>query len=391
VHGSPGEGTRVPLRAAETGTKSRRGLGLRPRIPWSRRPAIVHGERKLRVRPENVLVFYAAVTVCGEYTVERTRRIVAGGLDWDYLVETAVSLDTAGGLLDLLRRSGTAENEHFPRLREAMRREMHVTALMKSLFLDVSSLLEDHGVDYIPLKGCDPRISEGARGFFNVMSDIDVLVRRRDVERVGRLFEKRGWRYLGVFSGSHATFHTDERVPRFIELHWDLINRDNPVHSALFGASIEKIWERSVKMCAMSLLSAEDLLSYLVAHAVKEYFHKPKWLADIAWVMRSHAGTMEPAAAARIAEEWGTSKALGMVGSALRDILNDPVFGRFGETDATGGGMLGRYVSRRLLCYERLKTLRPLIFAASAGTAPRTLSVLAGMVRRAVSKFDGPR
>jgi len=345
----------------------------------------------LKSRPENILVFYASVTVCGQYTEERTRRIIAEGIDWGYLVETAVSLDTAGGLLDLLRRSGTAENEHFSRLRGAMEREIHRTASMRSLFLDVSSLLEEHGVEYIPLKGCDPRISGGARGFFNVMSDIDVLVREGDMERVGGLFEEKGWRYLGTFSGSHATFHTGGAVPRFIEVHWDLINRDNPVHSALFGASIEKIWKRAVKMCATSFLSTEDLLSYLVAHAVKEYFHKPKWLADIAWVMKNYAETMDPAAAARITNEWGTAKALGMVGSALRDLLDDPAFDRFREMGAAGAGVLGGYAARRLVCYERLRNLRPLIFAASADSAPRTLAVLAGMCRRAVSKLKSPR
>ncbi len=152
-----------------------------------------------------------------------------------------------------------------------MREEISKTTSMRSLYLEISLILEKNGFMYIPIKGCDPRIYSGARDFFNVMEDVDILVKYTDIENIGGVLEESGYIYQGTFSGSHLNFITDEKIPRLIEIHWDLINRYNPIHRRLFRASIERIWERSSVLCAASHLSLEDLLSYLTVQCVTAY------------------------------------------------------------------------------------------------------------------------
>lgn len=338
----------------------------------------------MRHRSENLLFFYAAVAGFDEYIAKRTGEIVRDGIDWVYLTHTAETLSVAGGLRERLFKAGISENEFFSRLREIMLEEIRKTTSMRSLYLEISSILEKNGFMYIPLKGCDPRIYSGARDFFNIMEDIDILVKFADIENVGRVLEENGYIYQGTLSGSHLNFFTDEKIPRLIEIHWDLINRNNPIHRRLFRASIERIWERSSVLCAVSHLSLEDLLSYLTAHCVKEYFHKPKWLADIAWVIKNCSDEMDPVTSKEVIREWGTSKALGIIGHALNSLLCDNIFDAVWSLGAERPGFTGRYLSGRLLCYEKLRYLRPLIVTASASSLPRALTVSAGVIERCI-------
>ena len=214
------------------------------------------------------------------------------------------------------------------------------------------------------------------------MEDIDILVKISDVEDVGRVLEENGYHYQGTFSGSHMNFFTDEEEPHLIEIHWDLINRTNPIHSRLFQPSVNAIWERSIAMCGESLLSPEDLLSYLTAHGVKEYFHKPKWLTDTAWIIENCSNMMDPATSKNVINEWGTSRALGIIACALKYLLCDSTFNTVWDLGAIKPGLTGRCLAGRLVRYEKLRNLRPLIFAASAASFPRALTVAAGVVER---------
>ncbi len=346
------------------------------------------GRRKITMtcRPEQILLFFSALPEHSDYINDMTDSILKAGVDWDYLYYDAESFGVAAGLAELLSNREAVADIFLGRLGKTSKREEKESESMLDLYNELSSLLSGHEFDYIPLKGCDFRIAEGPRRKCNSMTDIDILVKLSDTEEIGLLLENNGYIYQGTMSGAHMNFFTDEKHPRFIEIHWDLINRSNPLHRKLFFPDLDAVWERSIILNGERLLSEEDLLAYLTAHAVKEYFHTPKWLADIAWIFKNRLGLVDPERLVMVIDEWGVSTALGIVAEGVDYYLQTNCFEYVLAFGAVKPGMLGQYIAKRLLCYDRLRLLRPLIFAAVAGSPLHLMSVTAGSIQRLVQK-----
>lgn len=339
----------------------------------------------MKHRPEDILLLFSALPNHNEYIVQHTDDILGSGVRWELLLYGAESLGVAAGLFTLLMEK-EAPAEFYERLKAASDCEIKNTESMFGLFREISRLLSQHGFDYIPLKGCDPRIAHGSRRNCNTMIDIDILVRETDNDNIGSLFEENGYMYLGDLSGSHMNFVTADEHPRFIEIHRDLINRRNPIHNKLFTPELAGIWERSIFVKGERLLSNEDLLSYITAHAVKEYFHKPKWLSDIIWVIDNYSQRFDPGRTALVLEEWGTARALGFIAGGLDFCLHADYLEKVLAYGAVKPDIFSVYLAKRLLCFNRLRKLRPLIFAASADSTRRLFDVIAGSIMRLAQK-----
>ena len=339
----------------------------------------------MKCRPENILLLFSALPGHNEYVIKRIDDILGAGIHWDFLLHGAESFGVATGLLELLSDKETPA-AFYERLKATSVSEIKNAESMYELFLELSSLLSKHGFDYIPLKGCDPRIAHGSRRICNTMIDIDILVRESDTDNIGSVLEENGYIYHGDLSGSHMNFFTDDEQPRFIEIHRDLINRRHPVHNKLFTPVLAGIWERSVIVNGERLLSNEDLLSYITVHAVKEYFHKPKWLCDIAWVIENRSDCIDPGRMILVLEEWGAARALGFIAGGLDYCLHADYLEKVLAYGAVKPDIFGVYLARRLTCFNRLRKLRPLIFAASANSSRRVWGVMIGSIRRLAQK-----
>ncbi len=335
---------------------------------------------------EDILIFYAAVAGHDDFIDERFREAAASGFDMGRLVHGAVIRDAAGGLAWRLSRADISPGRFADDLKRSMRGGMHRAASLAGLYDRVAEILSVRGIRHLPLKGCDPRLAAGARGMFATMQDVDILVPAADIETAGGLLENAGLHYQGCFSGSHMTFFTDDDIPLFVEVHWDIINRENHLHNALFGVKLEVVFERAVRDGDRLLMSFADLVSYLTAHGVKEYFHKPKWLADIAWCLEniSFDGTEQD-----IIRQWGTGRALGVAACALDGLLPDGYGERAGAAGARSPSITGRFLADRLVSYERLRTLRPLLFLAAADGIGASSAVIRGLALRLADRGSG--
>jgi len=333
-------------------------------------------------RPEDTLLFYAAVAGHDEFIAGKYREASERGFDSEILVRSAIALDAAGGLRYRLSRAGVSVGALDEVLKEAMLADLHRSTSLRGLYADVARILSGDGFDHMPLKGCDPRLIEGPRGVFSSMEDVDILVRYEDAEAVGALLERNGLHYQGRFSGSHMTFFTDEDIPRLLEVHWDLVNRGNPLHAALFRPSLAEIWERRIDLCSRSLLSAPDLVSYLTAHGIKEYFHKPKWLADIAWTLERLRPEIDVREAAGVVDGWGASRALGIAAAAIEGLLPPGSSGVAWSLGAQKPSALGRYIAERLLSCDRMRRYRSHLFFAAADTKRAKAAVARGVALR---------
>jgi len=333
-----------------------------------------------------MLLLFSALPSHNEYITQRIDDILGAGVHWDFLLHGAESFGVAAGLKELLSEKETPA-DFYEQLKSASASEIKNTESMYGLYQDISSLLLKHGFDYIPLKGCDPRIAHGSRRISNIMVDIDILVKESNTDNIGIMLEENGYIYHGDMSGSHMNFFTDDERTRFIEIHWDLINRRNPLHNKLFTPVLTGIWDRSITVKGERLLSNEDLLSYITVHAVKEYFHKPKWLSDIAWVIENFSDFFDPGSTALVLEEWGVAKALGFIAGGLDYCLQADYLEKVLAYGAVKPDILGDYLAKQLSCFNRLRKLRPLIFAASADSSRRLWGVMAGSIMRLAQKM----
>src|SRR5205807_1728560 len=127
--------------------------------------------------------------------------------------------------------------------------------------------------------------------------DLDILVRRADVERAKRLLLSRGyWPELSVAasheaalltSGYHYPLRRDDGLA--VELHWNLAPREFP-----YPLDAEEVWTRlrPVQLGGGTVytLGAEDLLLFLCAHGAKHCWWRRQWVADVAELIGREGG-----------------------------------------------------------------------------------------------------
>jgi hypothetical protein len=159
--------------------------------------------------------------------------------------------------------------------RDKLRETYRVTAIKNtSLFcnaLVVLKSLADNHLSVIALKGLS--LAENIYGdiALRTMSDMDLLVKQKDLIRAGRILLDLGYKqhFPAWESMSNIHFH----LPAFthpsgamIELHWNIVTPDSPIQVDLDG-----LWERAsvirVYQGEVLAFSPEDLFLHLCIHA----------------------------------------------------------------------------------------------------------------------------
>ncbi len=331
-------------------------------------------------------ILFAAVIGRGNDRIrEAAGEMVQNHLERKFLFSAAENCGSAAALMAFLSGIGIPVPSEEYGIREAAAREFAVTDSMRLVAENVFSALDDAGIPFAPLKGADPRMAEGSRKIANPMDDVDVLVRRGDAESAGYALEKAGFRFIGAFSGAHMNLVSGGPHPGLVEVHWDLVNREDLVQSALFSPDMAHVWERMAAIGGRACLGGEDCLCYFAAHAVKEYFRSPKWLADLAFMLgktkRDDAESVR-----RVADEWGVRPSLGLIAEALIDITGDMRYASAFESFALYPGLPGRGLVARMLKDGGLGRLRPFLWLAAARSPGRVCAVLGGMGGMALRK-----
>lgn len=316
---------------------------------------------------ENKLLFYSAIQGHDLFIKQQFETILSKRIDWSYFIGKARYLGVTGCFI---RRIGDSDYGIGKKVIEFLKgisdHEINISASMLSLYKEVSALLSRNGIEHIPLKGCDKRIKRGDLNFFNMMTDIDILVRTNEIEKTGAVLSDNGYNYQGCFSGAHMNFYTSETTPRFIEIHWDVVNRSSSFQKALFLPSVENIWERSLPEDKHRILCWGDMLMHLTAHSIKEYFHKPKWLADIAWLLDTCPPETDFKEITAINKEWNTSKGLGVVTAILDKYLDNSYMEKAFSFGAKKPNWLKQRLAERMIDYQNLISLRGYVYMACA-------------------------
>jgi hypothetical protein len=338
----------------------------------------------VRNSPEHTLLFYASLETRNPYVLGEADRLCRGRLDRGRLAGTAEAYGICGGLLSLLSELGRDFPVDPGRMRQAAAREAADTAAMLALYEEVAALFGGGGIPFVPLKGCDIRISGGARRTSNPMDDVDVLVRPEDTGRAGEVLTANGYFHQGSGSGAHMNFAVERDAVRFVEVHWDLVNRESLVQRSLFRPDIGAIWGRTITIGGRAHLSHPDLLCHLAVHAIKEYYRRPKWLADIAWIAMLPERKAGQSSLSETIGEWNASSPLGIAAEALRSLTGEIGYESLFDEGARRSGFAGRFIADRILGYDGLRGMRPLLWIACARTMTERIQVIRGMIGKAV-------
>jgi hypothetical protein len=250
------------------------------------------------VRPELSLLLQCAAdddTVAG---AESTRRLAGEVDDWQKFIELA----SRHALIPLVAQElALAAPDVVPPAIVADLRARSQQGVMRSLQLSGELVAAVHslgafGADPMPFKG--PTLAVLVYGSLSLRQyeDLDILVRREEVDRARKALLSLGYSPVSAFNASQRASirlsgHHEQLVNAAtgatIELHWSLNNR------SLTHDSFEHHWWDNRQSVAiggvdMRTLGVEQMLLYLCMHGGKHSWGRLSWLCDFQRALRAY-------------------------------------------------------------------------------------------------------
>ena len=227
----------------------------------------------------------------------------AAGLDWRKLMQLAERHAVVALFCQAVRAMGDIPADILDYLQgralEAARFDLTLSAELGRLL----KLFEGQEIETVALKGPALRVTLYGNAALRSSSDLDLLVRPRDVLRAKQALEGAGY-YMQSILPSHADkacflrrdcqitlSHeiTDQDDLLFVDLHWRLLPGYFP---RLFDE--HELWgslrQVSIAGTVVSTLCPEHLLLFLCAHGTKHLWERLGWLCDIARLVQVEPG-----------------------------------------------------------------------------------------------------
>ena len=159
---------------------------------------------------------------------------------------------------------------------------------------ELLSALEARGIQAIVLKGLSLAVRYYQEIGLRPTSDVDLLVRRSDLQRADQVLRELGYQTQGgrptIWNDGDLSYTSPKGHK--LELHWELTHRP----SYRIGLSAKRAWARAqtvdVANQPMRVLSASDELRFLCVHCTAGHRLRPEgprliWHMDIAQVVRT--------------------------------------------------------------------------------------------------------
>ncbi|MFZ3216341.1 MAG: nucleotidyltransferase family protein [Candidatus Acidiferrales bacterium] len=260
---------------------------------------------------------------------DKVRGIVAGPLDWDYLLWEAEE----NSITPLLERhlSAIAPGAAPPAAQEQLKRTSRANTVrclyLTAELIHILRLFESREIPSIPYKG--PVLAAQAYGDIALreFEDLDIILRQSDLPNAHEVISSLGYKpkYDWILSpGASASLvpgeynYRDEARRAMVELHTEITLRHFPVKPDLDDFMRKRapvrVGERDVLTFA-----AEDSLPMLCIHGSKDFWERLSWIADVSELIRSHPA-LDWDRVARLAESLHATRMLH-VGLALAALV----------------------------------------------------------------------
>lgn len=222
---------------------------------------------------------------------------------WSRLASRAAFQGVIGWTHEALSRLGKSvvPAESLIKLREV---RISYAARIASINADLSEMLNalSHaGIKHILLKG--PFLAEYVypRSDLRYYTDIDLLVKKADVNHVHQVLNEIGYTLLdderrrGFFDQGKTQVHYFRNRCLPLDLHWELVNP--PSHLVSLKVDTEEVWNAAVDIEVAGVetlgLSAEDALIFQCLHMTAHHdFNRLLWFKDVEQVIRRYHSTL---------------------------------------------------------------------------------------------------
>ncbi|MFZ2196931.1 MAG: nucleotidyltransferase family protein [Thermodesulfovibrionales bacterium] len=250
-----------------------------------------------QLSPEMTIVLSMACLNPSDDIIESIDKMLQDRLDSiDY--DTVFRLAAMGGVSGLLYNNfkklssvpkdfmHRLENYYFQIVRNNM---LHVRETMRVL-----KLMRNEGIEVIPLKGSIAAdMIFGNFGLYPT-SDIDILVRRTDMDRVEEVLQKNGFtktfdlKEKDLLAASyHVCYGNNKYV---VEVHWNLVMR-------YFNVDSDFWWKDSTKMryedCEVEILSGEKYILYLIFRLYSHAFRPLRFSVLVSALIIAYSGKID--------------------------------------------------------------------------------------------------
>lgn len=236
--------------------------------------------------------------------------------DWEELLQQAGRHRIAPLLYHRLRTSRAdvaIPPEVAGKLRQAFLGNSVRNMMLYANLGKVLKILRSSNIPVVLLKGLHlAELVYGNRAL-RYMSDLDLLVKREDLERVDALLLELGCvpneQNRIVEKDVHEFVYTMPKRDVSLEIHWSILSSEHP-----FTIDTEGQWERSrparIDGIDVLVFSPEDLLLHLCLHASFSHGFEPglKLLCDISVILQHHGKDMDWALVQHRSHEWRVSK-----------------------------------------------------------------------------------
>lgn len=293
-------------------------------------------------RPEEQVLLTCARVHLEADDRARLHGLLAAPLDWDYLLIQARRHGVRPLLYHHLRDWETVVPPPvLDRLRATLQMNSVWNLHLTTKLIEVCQVLEEHGVTALPFKG--PALAVGAYGNAGLREqlDLDILVRKSDVDRVRDIMFKHGYEHGYQWSEQQEkaigrsrceTVFVDKKTGTVVDVHWAVV----PPHFCK-GLDGDTLIARSGKLPVLSqdlrALSPEDEILVLAIHGGKHAWSQLKWLCDLSETLRRHKVVNWPMLSER-AEELGLRRLLGLGVHLAQRLLRSPLQTELRMTEA---------------------------------------------------------
>jgi hypothetical protein len=295
---------------------------------------MVHSEETYSGCAEKKLLVSCARTRIVPPIGERIREIIAGPLDWDFVLSEATE-NSVGPLLDLNLRTSAPHSvpaAAMERLKIACRANTVRCLFLAAELRKILKMFRSAGIMTIPYKG--PVLAEQAYGNLTLrdFDDLDIILPQRDLPKAHEAMLSLGYRarFPWILSkNSKAALvpgeynYRDEARRAVVELHTELTLRHFPV-----TPDIDRFAQRMVKVMvagqAVPTFAPEDLLPVLCVHGSKDFWERISWIADVAELIQRQT-ELDWDAAFRTAETLRVERMLHLGLALADDLLQAPM------------------------------------------------------------------
>jgi hypothetical protein len=248
--------------------------------------------------PEKQLLVCCARTQITPEITTTIRKILAGPLDWDYLLWEAEE----NSVTPLLERhlSAIAGGVAPPTTQEQLKKTCRANTVrclyLTAELINILRLFQAQNIPVIPYKGPVLAAQAYADVALREFEDLDIILRQSDVPKAHEIIVSLGYKpkFDWILSpGAAASLvpgeynYRDEARRAMVELHTEITLRHFPTKPDL-DAFIRKLAPVKLSDREVLTFTAEDLLPMLCIHGSKDFWERLSWIADVNELLQSH-------------------------------------------------------------------------------------------------------